>query len=108
MAAMLPAICVQVPGGLAASGSLVAGVVGSRQIGGLEEGWGVVNNGTRGFAEVGEKGGSGAGGGGTMGEVGFGMVQIAIGVSVGLYMSTLVMWPFVRRGGGRGGGGLAV
>ncbi|KIW99141.1 uncharacterized protein Z519_00804 [Cladophialophora bantiana CBS 173.52] len=51
-AAMLPAIFVQVPSGLAASGSLVAGITSADQITGNVTGVSVINNGTAGFLDA--------------------------------------------------------
>lgn len=51
-AAMLPAIFVMVPSGLAASGTLVAGVKSSEQITGNSTGVSVIANGTQGFIQA--------------------------------------------------------
>ena len=94
-AAMLPAIYCQVPGGLAASGSLVAGVQSSNQILGNSSSVSVINNGTSGF--VAAQSDPSAVYGGTIYNVGYGMVQVAIGISVGLYLSALVIYPYGKR-----------
>ena len=102
-AAMLPAIFVQVPSGLAASGSLVAGITSANQITGNATGISVVNNGTQGFLNAQNNTNSGASDsvyGGTIFNVGYGMVQVAIGISVGLYLSALVVYPFGKRKSG--------
>ncbi|KAG8526753.1 uncharacterized protein KY384_008182 [Bacidia gigantensis] len=96
-AVLLPAIFVQVPSGLAASGSLISGVTSANQIthqittGGAT----TVSNGTQ------------AGGGPGAVEVntavlnvGYSMIQIAIGITVGLFMSALVVYPFGKRRSG--------
>jgi uncharacterized membrane protein YjjB (DUF3815 family) len=103
-AAMLPAIFVMVPSGLAASGSLVAGVTSADQITGNATGISVINNGTEGFLAA-EDGGTTATSttsvySGTIFNVGYGMVQIAIGISVGLYLSALVVYPIGKRRSG--------
>ncbi|KAJ9605333.1 hypothetical protein H2200_009990 [Cladophialophora chaetospira] len=90
-AAMLPAIFVQVPSGLAASGSLVAGITSADQITGNATDVTVVNNGTAGFQN------SANVYSGTIFNVGYGMVQVAIGISVGLYLSALIVYPFGKR-----------
>ena len=99
-AAMLPAIFVQVPSGLAASGSLVAGLTSANQITGNQTGISVVNNGTQGFLSAQNGTGEASSSdvyGGTIFNVGYGMVQVAIGISVGLYLSALVVYPFGGR-----------
>ena len=95
-AALLPAIFVQVPSGLAASGSLISGVTSANQI-------------TNHTAPP----GGGAGGGGVTAQaaqglevnsavlnVGYSMIQIAIGITVGLFMSALVVYPLGKRRSG--------
>lgn len=94
-AAMLPAIFVQVPSGLAASGSLVAGLTSADQITGNATGVTVITNGTQGFLQAQNSTlASQDVYSGTIFNVGYGMVQVAIGISVGLFLSTLVVYPF--------------
>jgi len=81
---MLPAIYCQVPGGLASSGSLVAGVNSANEISG---------NSTATAISQGQHGNSD----GTIFNVGYSMVQVAIGISVGLYLSALVVYPYGKR-----------
>lgn len=97
-ASMLPAIYCQVPGGLAASGSLVAGINSSNQIFGNSSSVSVINNGTQGFVAAQDDPSSVYGG--TIFNVGYGMVQVAIGISVGLYLSALVVYPYGKRNSG--------
>lgn len=97
-AAMLPAIYCQVPGGLAASGTLVAGVDSSNQITGNSTAITIINNGTQGFVAAQDDPNSVYGG--TIFNVGYGMVQVAIGISVGLYLSALVVYPYGKRRSG--------
>ncbi|OAG44663.1 hypothetical protein AYO21_01153 [Fonsecaea monophora] len=99
-AAMLPAIFVQVPSGLAASGSLVAGITSADQITGNVTGVSIINNGTAGFLDAQNSTTSADVYGGTIFNVGYGMVQVAIGISVGLYLSALVVYPFGKRRSG--------
>ena len=89
-ASMLPAIYCLVPGGLAASGSLIAGINSSNQIVGSDSSTSTAST------------NSGANGtdGGTIFNVGYGMVQVAIGISCGLYLSALVVYPFGKRRSG--------
>ena len=96
--AMLPAIYCQVPGGLAASGSLVAGVDSANQIFGNSSSISIINNGTQGFVAAQNDPSSVYGG--TIFNVGYGMVQVAIGISVGLYLSALVVYPLGKRRSG--------
>jgi len=97
-ASMLPAIYCQVPGGLAASGSLVAGIHSSNQIFGHNSSVSVINNGTQGFVAAQDD--PSAVYGGTIFYVGYGMVQVAIGISVGLYLSALVVYPYGKARSG--------
>jgi uncharacterized membrane protein YjjP (DUF1212 family) len=102
-AAMLPAIFVQVPSGLAASGSLVAGITSANQITGNTTGISVINNGTQGFLNAQLQTTAQSTDslyGGTIFNVGYGMVQVAIGISVGLYLSALLVYPYGKRKSG--------
>ncbi|MCJ1472634.1 hypothetical protein MMC13_001283 [Lambiella insularis] len=92
-AALLPAIFVQVPSGLAASGSLISGLTSANQITNGTGGTTTVSNGTQ------------AGSGGidvntTVFNVGYSMVQVAIGITVGLFLSSLIIYPFGKRRSG--------
>jgi uncharacterized membrane protein YjjP (DUF1212 family) len=98
-AAMLPAIFVQVPSGLAASGSLVAGINSSQLISNSNSSAvAIINNGTQGFLNAQDDPNSVYGG--TIFNVGYGMVQVAIGISVGLYLSALLVYPYGKRKSG--------
>ncbi|KAL9111783.1 MAG: hypothetical protein Q9227_003842 [Pyrenula ochraceoflavens] len=116
-AAILPAIFVQVPSGLAASGSLVSGITSANQISGdavgSKTGSTVVTNGTEGFAAAQNASlAEGSVGGtsnkamvytGTISNIGIGMVQVALGISGGLFVSVAVFYTFFRfRGTKRG------
>lgn len=99
-ATLIPAIFVQVPSGLAASGSLVSGVTSANQIthnksnGTLSNGTTTVSNGTQ---------AGGVGGidiNSTAFNVGYSMIQVAIGITVGLFLSALVVYPFGKRRSG--------
>lgn len=100
-ATMLPAIFVQVPSGLAASGSLVAGLTSANQITGNATGVSVITNGTAGFQAAQNSSSTAAEAvySGTIFDLGYGMVQVAIGISVGLSLSQLVVYPFGKRRG---------
>ncbi|KAL8676006.1 MAG: hypothetical protein Q9224_007337, partial [Gallowayella concinna] len=92
-AALLPAIFVQVPSGLAASGSLVSGVTSANQINNRIDGGGIttVSNGTQ-AAEATVNS--------MVFNVGYSMIQVAIGITVGLFLSALVVYPFGKRRSG--------
>jgi len=101
-AAMLPAIFVIVPSGLAASGSLIAALTSANQITDDTTGVNIINNGTQGFTNAqftttttGSNVYSG-----TIFNVGYGMVQVAIAISVGLFLSALVVYPLRKKRSG--------
>ncbi|KAL1843846.1 hypothetical protein VTJ49DRAFT_7197 [Mycothermus thermophilus] len=108
-AAMLPAIFVQVPSGLAASGSLLSGVISANHIVRnetiLANGTIIAGNGTlTGTAALPTT--TGAAGPGT-GELNtsaftvlFSVIQVAINISVGLSLSALLVYPFGKRRSG--------
>ncbi|KAK8154425.1 hypothetical protein BKA80DRAFT_320260 [Phyllosticta citrichinensis] len=91
-AAMLPAIFVQVPSGLAVSGSLVSGITSADQI---------VHNGTSSGGVTTVASGSDSS---TLNSaafsVGYSVIQVAIGITVGLFLSALVIYPFGKRRSG--------
>ena len=89
--ALLPAIFVQVPSGLAASGSLVSGITSANQITkNTANGTTTVNNGT-------QAGSLGLDMNSAVLNVGFSMIEVAIGITVGLFLSALVIYPFGKR-----------
>lgn len=88
-AAMLPAIFVQVPSGLAAGGSLLAGVTSADQITGnstASPGAGSAKSVSN--LDV------------TPFNVLFSVIQVAIGISVGLFLSALIVYPLGKRRSG--------
>lgn len=88
--AILPAIFVLVPSGLAASGSLVAGVQSAAEIRGNLTGSDPQQ--TLDAASKDTKT--------SMYEIGFGMIEVAIGITVGLFLSAVVVYPFGKRRSG--------
>ena len=97
-AALIPAIFVQVPSGLAASGSLISGITSANQItngtnattaGGIT----TVANGT-------QAGSSSVNVNSLVFNVGYSMIQVAIGITVGLFLSSLLVYPFGKRRSG--------
>jgi len=92
-AAMLPAIFVQVPSGLAVSGSLVSGIASANQItGNATNGSTVVNATTLAL--------SGTGLNSIAFNVGYSVIQVAIGITVGLFLSAIVVYPFGKKRSG--------
>lgn len=104
-AAILPAIFVQVPSGLASSGSLVSGIMSAEQISGNQSFFNIINNGTQGFLNA-QNNVSTAGCGqngqysGTVFDIAYGMVQVAIGITVGLFLAALVVYPLGKKRSG--------
>ncbi|KAJ9133001.1 Pheromone-regulated membrane protein 10 [Pleurostoma richardsiae] len=86
-AAMLPAIFVQVPSGLAAGGSLLSGVQSADQI---------THNKTATSSTTSEVTGLNT----TAFNVLFSVIQVAISISVGLALSALIVYPFGKRRSG--------
>ncbi|WYZ35081.1 hypothetical protein EsH8_I_001357 [Colletotrichum jinshuiense] len=84
-AAMLPAIFVQVPSGLAAGGSLLAGVTSADQI--------TNNNGTTSTLSSTDLNNSAF-------AVLLSVIQVAIGITVGLFLSALMVYPLGKRRSG--------
>jgi len=96
-AAMLPAIFVQVPSGLAVSGSLLSGVTEADQIVRNET---ALANGTSVMTTLSERGTGGTNLNNTAFNVLFSVIQVAISVSVGLSLSALIVYPFGKRRSG--------
>ncbi|KAE8153629.1 hypothetical protein BDV25DRAFT_21995 [Aspergillus avenaceus] len=86
--AILPAIFVLVPSGLAASGSLVTGVESADEIRSNISNSGHNNQSTSNAQEK------------SVQSLGFGMVQVAIGITVGLFVAALVVYPLGKRRSG--------
>jgi uncharacterized membrane protein YjjP (DUF1212 family) len=98
-AAILPAIFVQVPSGLAASGSLVSGIASADDT----SFYSIINNGTKGFLEAQQNmslSGSSKMYGGVVFDIGYGMIQVAIGITVGLFLAALVVYPLGKKRSG--------
>ncbi|KAL8649185.1 MAG: hypothetical protein Q9226_005681 [Calogaya cf. arnoldii] len=92
-AALLPAVFVQVPSGLAAGGGLVSGVKSANQITNSTGGDGIttVSNGTQAASAMVNN---------SVFNVGYSMIQVAIGITVGLFLSALVVYPLGKRRSG--------
>nr|POF08173.1 uncharacterized upf0442 protein [Quercus suber] len=90
-AAMLPAIFVQVPSGLAVNGSLVAGIASADQISG---------NATNGTSVANITTFSSTGLNSVAFTVGYSVIQVAIGITVGLFLSAIVVYPLGKKRSG--------
>lgn len=88
---ILPAILVQVPSGLAAGGSLLSGLTSANQITNQTvDGTTTVRNATRaGIAEVDVNT--------VVFSVGYSMILVSIGITAGLSLSALVVYPFGKK-----------
>ncbi|RJE27513.1 hypothetical protein PHISCL_00099 [Aspergillus sclerotialis] len=84
--AILPGIFVLVPSGLASSGSLIAGIEYAN----------AVKNHTAGTDDGASSGINNA----SLSSLGFGMIQVAIGITVGLFIAALVVYPYGKRRSG--------
>ncbi len=89
-AAMLPAIFVQVPSGLSVSGSLVSGITSANQIVNNVNGTTVLDSGDEATGAVNS----------IAFTVGLSVIQIAIGITVGLFLSALIVYPYGKRRSG--------
>lgn len=102
-AAMLPAIFILVPSGLAASGSLVAGIQSAAEITQTKSPYSVVSNGTQGFADAASNMSLPQNQNqdhGIVLDIGFGMIQVAIGFTVGLFLAAVLVYPFGKKRSG--------
>ncbi|CAI6331646.1 unnamed protein product [Periconia digitata] len=91
-AAMLPAIFVQVPSGLSVQGSLISGITSADQI---------IRNATgNGTATVPMPAEPGSNINSVALNVGFSVIQIAIGITVGLFLAALLVYPLGKRRSG--------
>ncbi|PYH99789.1 DUF1212 domain membrane protein [Aspergillus ellipticus CBS 707.79] len=90
-AAVLPAIFVLVPSGLAATGSLITGVDTANEIRSN-----VTNHSSSSSSTTTTSSSSDM----SSNVLGFGMIQVAIGITVGLFVAALVVYPFGKRRSG--------
>ncbi|GLI81623.1 hypothetical protein PoHVEF18_010008 [Penicillium ochrochloron] len=88
--AILPAIFILVPSGLAATGSLISGVQSADQI--------KQNISSHGPAS--STPGAGLASSSSVFSLGFGMIQVAIGITIGLFIAALCVYPFGKRRSG--------
>lgn len=100
-AAMLPAIFVLVPSGLAVSGSLISGITSAEEM--TRSPYAVVANGTQGFVDAAKNFSAAEARNqnyGVVFDIGYGMVQVAIGTTVGLFLAALVVYPLGKKRSG--------
>ncbi|KAJ5561294.1 hypothetical protein N7535_004239 [Penicillium sp. DV-2018c] len=100
-AAMLPAIFVLVPSGLAASGSLISGITSAEEM--TRSPYAVVSNGTQGFVDAARNLSAEESRNRSYGvvfDIGYGMVQVAIGTTVGLFLAALIVYPLGKKRSG--------
>lgn len=100
-ASMLPAIFVLVPSGLAASGSLISGITSAEEM--TRSPYAVVANGTQGFVDAAKNLSASdqrTQSYGVVFDIGYGMVQVAIGTTVGLFLAALVVYPLGKKRSG--------
>ncbi|KAF3402096.1 Pheromone-regulated membrane protein 10 [Penicillium rolfsii] len=88
--AILPAIFILVPSGLAATGSLISGVQSADEI--------KHNISSHGSASSAP--GAGLESSSSVFSLGFGMIQVAIGITIGLFIAALCVYPFGKRRSG--------
>ncbi|KAF7715475.1 Uncharacterized protein PECH_007097 [Penicillium ucsense] len=89
--AILPAIFILVPSGLAATGSLISGVQSAEEI---------KQNITSSHGSSNPAPGAGLAAGSSVFSLGLGMIQVAIGITIGLFLAALVVYPFGKRRSG--------
>lgn len=82
--AILPGIFVLVPSGLASSGSLIAGIKYADEVRQNLDKNGTSSM-TSAFSET------------SVASLGFGMIQVAIGITVGLFIAALVVYPYGKK-----------
>lgn len=100
-AAMLPAIFVLVPSGLAASGSLISGITSAEEM--TRYPYAVVANGTQGFVDAAKNLSAAEARNQSYGvvfDIGYGMVQVAVGTTVGLFLAALIVYPLGKKRSG--------
>lgn len=87
--AILPGIFVLVPSGLAATGSLISGVHSADEIrSNVSTSSGHKNAGTGSSQDA------------SVTNLGYGMIQVAIGITIGLFLAALVIYPYGKRRSG--------
>lgn len=88
--AILPGIFILVPSGLAATGSLISGVQSADQI----------RQNVSSHTQPSSFPGVGLAASSSVFNLGFGMIQVAIGITIGLFIAALVVYPYGKRRSG--------
>ncbi|KAJ5101340.1 hypothetical protein NUU61_003562 [Penicillium alfredii] len=88
--AILPGIFILVPSGLAATGSLISGVQSADQI----------RQNVTSHNQGSSTPGAGLAASSSVFSLGFGMIQVAIGITIGLFIAALVVYPYGKRRSG--------
>ncbi|KAJ5179301.1 hypothetical protein N7492_002511 [Penicillium capsulatum] len=88
--AILPGIFILVPSGLAATGSLISGVQSADE----------ARQSVSSHAQGNSKPGAGLSSSSSVSSLGFGMIQVAIGITIGLFIAALVVYPYGKRRSG--------
>lgn len=88
--AILPGIFILVPSGLAATGSLISGVQSADQI----------RQNVSSHNQPSSSPGAGLAASSSVFSLGFGMIQVAIGITIGLFIAALVVYPYGKRRSG--------
>lgn len=88
--AILPGIFILVPSGLAATGSLISGVQSADQI----------RQNVSSHNQPSSAPGAGLATSSSVFSLGFGMIQVAIGITIGLFIAALVVYPYGKRRSG--------
>lgn len=88
--AILPGIFILVPSGLAATGSLISGVQSADQI----------RQNVSSHAQASSSPGAGLASSSSVFSLGFGMIQVAIGITIGLFIAALIVYPYGKRRSG--------
>lgn len=88
--AILPGIFILVPSGLAATGTLISGVQSADEI----------RKNVSSHSQASSQPGAGLSSGSSVFSLGFGMIQVAIGITIGLFIAALVVYPYGKRRSG--------
>lgn len=88
--AILPGIFILVPSGLAATGSLISGVQSADEI----------RQNLSSHSSASSTPGAGLAAGSSVFSLGFGMIQVAIGITIGLFIAALIVYPYGKRRSG--------
>jgi uncharacterized membrane protein YjjB (DUF3815 family) len=88
--AILPGIFILVPSGLAATGTLISGVQSANEI----------RQNVSSHEAPSTAPGAGLASASSVFSLGFGMIQVAIGITIGLFIAALIVYPYGKRRSG--------